>query len=109
MRPRIEGFYLPLVEADSHIITSLDQHFFTGKWRGNCYEGIDAETADFMDALFEQDRYSKGLKVDRNVLDSCFEAWIHVTFDETAFAPGFGGILKPPVRGVGVVTWPNSD
>ena len=50
-----------------------------------------------------------GLKVDRNKLDSCMEAWVHVTFDGTASVPGFGEILTPPAHGSGVVTWPNSD
>ena len=106
---RLEGFYLPLVMTDSPVLASLDEHFFAGKWKGYCNSGIDVETADFMDGLFEQERYSKGLKVDRNKLDDCKEAWVHVTLDELAFAPGCGAVLEPPMHGSGVVTWPNSD
>lgn len=107
---RLEGFYIPLVRSDSPIMASLLMHFFHGKkWQGDCYNGIDVETADFMDDVFRQEFHSKGLKVDRNKLDSCMEAWIHVTFDETAFAPGNAAILAPPIQGSGVVTWPNSD
>ena len=107
--PRLEGFYLPLVMADSPVIASLDEHFFAGKWKGWCDSGIDVETADFMDGLFGQERYSKGLKVDRKKLGDCREAWVHVIFDDTAFAPGYGVILEPPTHGSGVVTWHNSD
>jgi hypothetical protein len=106
--PSLEGFYLPLVMARSPVMASLHEHF-TEKWRSHCYDGIDAETADFMDGLFEQEHCSRGLKVDRSKLDNCLEAWVYVTFDERAFAPGRGAILTPPIQGLGVVTWPNSD
>ncbi|MFT4251280.1 MAG: DUF6210 family protein [Caulobacter sp.] len=107
--PSLEGFYLPLVSAGSPVLAALDQHFHTGKWGGHCHSGFDAETADFMDELFARESSSKGLKVDRERLAECLEAWVHVIFDETAFDPGVGAVLEPPSQGAGVVTWPNSD
>ena len=102
--PEIEGVYLPLqVEADE-----LERHFVGPKWQGWCMEGIDKESADFLDEFLLRNGNTKGIRVDRERLADSWEAWIHVRIsagtgdaDSQQFS-GFG-------EATGVLTWQNSD
>jgi hypothetical protein len=110
-QPALEGIYLPLdADVKPEFKAELDQHFFFGpKYRGHCYNGIDEETASFLDKLFTTEPATNDLQiqVDRSKLQHSMEAWIHVLFknnDEHLFTfPGNDQVLN------GVVTWPNSD
>lgn len=85
------------------------EDFFTGpKWVGGCSNGIDHETADFIDQLFTTTPHLERLRVDRTQLSQSHEAWIYVdvlAITEDVYLQtilGFG-----PRKGV--LTWPNSD
>lgn len=107
--PELEGVFVALHDEDVEQLARLDQHFFYGpKWQGHCYNGIDQETADFLDALLAASPVTRCIAVDRDRLLLSHEAWVHVLFecgdgaDETGRFAGFG-------RGRGILTWPNSD
>lgn len=70
----------------------LAEYFTSEKWHGWCDDGIDSETADFIDKHFEWSEHQI-IKVDRNRLHESCEAWIHVK------------IYYMPA----ILTWPNSD
>ena len=107
--PMAEGVFIPLG------IDTVDQEkelcdYFTGaKWGGWCCEGIDEETAGFIDVLMEKSDLTKSITVDRTRLHDSQEAWVYVDFRNTA-TYGFGGV---EVTGFGickgVLTWENSD
>jgi hypothetical protein len=83
--------------------------FFTGpKWQGWCNDGINEETADFVDAVLGQSPYTRVLKVDRARLADSHEAWIHVTV-EKAVEGADNEIISELSATAGVVTWENSD
>jgi hypothetical protein len=50
LHPEAEGVYLPLGEGNSALALELNEHFET-KWVGWCHDGIDQETAEFIDGL----------------------------------------------------------
>ncbi len=106
--PELEGVFAPLAAP------VLDQQawlrkFFTGrKWRGNCYKGIDEETANFIDSVLIESSRTEILRVNRERLADSHEAWVHVLILEgrgdvdLRLAHGFAGAR-------GVLTWQNSD
>jgi hypothetical protein len=104
--PEMEGVFLPLAGQGSEWQTKLDRHFFySEKYAGHCYRGIDEETARFLDDLLASSPISRGITVDRTRLAESIEAWIHVTIASDAgddAIAGFGGAT-------GVLTWENSD
>jgi len=72
--PEAVGCLVPLDDREypENAGIVLDQ-FFTGeKWGGWCRDGIDEETADFLDDLF-----GPTITVDRTLLGESMEAWIH--------------------------------
>ncbi len=86
----------------------LERHFTGSKWKGNCNNKIDEETADFIDAVLVSSYISKMLKVNRKKLADSFEAWIHVIIspdDRDEYVQEFYGFPS----GFGVLTWENSD
>ncbi|CAN5201816.1 hypothetical protein BH20GEM2_BH20GEM2_10240 [soil metagenome] len=50
LHPEAEGVYVPLGEGNSKLALELNEHFET-KWVGWCHDGIDQETAEFIDGL----------------------------------------------------------
>jgi hypothetical protein len=106
--PAMEGIYIPMQNE------AVDQEgalaaFFTGpKWQGWCNDGINEETADFVDAVLGQSPYTRVLKVDRARLADSHEAWIHVTV-EKAVEGADNEIISELSATAGVVTWENSD
>jgi len=102
----MEGTFVPLQDEDVDQQTMLYEYFTGPKWRGHCYGGIDEETADFLDSVFALSPSSACLKVNREKLAHCGEAWIHVVITpEDARFLLFEGFSSTS----GVATWENSD
>ena len=100
--PEVEGVYVPLNLGWEGDYATLKDHFTGPKWGGWCNNGIDDETADFVDNFLPG-----GLKVDRSRLKDSHEAWIYVVVSnedednrDLAYWWGFSH---------GVLTWENSD
>lgn len=107
-QPEIEGVFAPLNNRLTDQQTKLNDFFTGSKWGGNCYDGIDKETADFVDLVLLESDQTEMLRVDRDKLAESHEAWIHVHILESKKNPdlqdihGFAGSH-------GVLTWLNSD
>ena len=81
-QPVIEGAYIPLETDHPKSVENALMEYFTGpKWRGHCYDGIDEETAEFIDSKLAQANFFPGMKVDRRLLGDSYEAWIHLTLE----------------------------
>ncbi len=102
--PQLEGAFIPLDETKG-FESVLEDHFTGEKWGGHCYKGIDEETADFIDNLLNRSYIAKLLKVDRDRLSDCEEAWIHVIVEREP-AESWPSWSR---GGRGVLTWNNSD
>ena len=106
--PKEEGLYLPLHNA------LLDQEaellgFFTGpKWQGWCCQGIDDETALFVDMVLSKSPYTRMLKVDRSRFKDSHEAWIYVTIEQ-GVDDADEDLFREFPKKAGVLTWENSD
>src|SRR5262249_24428997 len=100
----VEGVFLPLYcEPISHY-PELYNYFYKGKWEGNCANGIDEETANFIDATLSRLPGHSGIKVDRSCMPDSHEAWVHVTVADPStigLLEGFGPLQA-------ILTWPNS-
>lgn len=102
--PDAEGIYVPLGDSPDE----FEVHFYgpDSKWRGRCFDGIDEETARFIDAHLQSRVFGGAvcISVDRVRLADCVEAWVHVVIAENADArlSAHGGKR-------GVLTWRNSD
>ena len=73
LHPHEEGVYAPLQLRES-VQTAITKHFTGRKWRGWCFEGIDEETAQFLDGVFMQSDFLPFLRVDRSRLQDSHEA-----------------------------------
>lgn len=115
--PQQEGLFVPLSTASDRLGTKsicalsdeLYKYFgYHGKWKGHCYNGIDEETAVYMDELFLKYRVTEHLRVDRDKLSESHEAWVHITLHypdpKWAFVEGL-----TPFPQKAIFTWPNSD
>lgn len=115
--PQEEGVFAPLdLEELVQARDDISNHFTGEKWNGYCFEGIDAETASFLDAVFTRTanlpfgltQTLPFLRVDRSRLQESHEAWIYVEVEEPAGVPEHN-----PFAGFGtcraVLTWLNSD
>jgi len=111
----LEGILVPLTTGGSGsqnlsntcpLAIELFDYFFKGsKWKGHCYRGLDEETADHLDALFQKYKSTSFLRVDRTLLSKSKEAWIHVTLH----FPDAGLSLFSVSSKTAILTWPNSD
>jgi hypothetical protein len=104
--PEVEGAFIPIPDHRSEQAYVLKK-FFTGpKCKGWCYDGIDEETARFVDKVLGQSRHTQSLQVNRAKLAESQEAWIHVTVrsdqEPSELWSGFE-------NAVGIITWENSD
>jgi hypothetical protein len=104
--PESEGIYVPAPRA-KEMQEELHRFFYTGpKWRGWCCQGIDEETADFLDELFDDSLGTEALKVNRAKLADSFEAWVHVIVSpDGKVSDMWSGFNDAP----GIFTWENSD
>jgi hypothetical protein len=79
----------------------------------NSDESITAADADAIDSVLARAGWLAGVRVDRQRLAGSYEAWVHVTIDETVAASTImlGGLLEgfEPFPTRAVLVWPNSD
>src|SRR5262245_43932351 len=82
LQPMEEGVFVPLTQTlEGRAIEPerLLYEYFTGpKWRGHCANGIDDETADFIDDVLSKTVDTAFITVDRSRLKDSHEAWVHV-------------------------------
>jgi hypothetical protein len=111
----MEGVYVPLwKEVPDPQETALREHFTVPKWAGHCYDGIDDETADFIDRVLSSSAaYTHNLKVNRQRLKERMEAWVYVNIASTVDDEGNlivnGWDFSYCRTTEGVLTWQNSD
>lgn len=79
---------LPYLEAVNDI---LGNYFCGPKWNGWCCDGIDEETAQFVENVF--DCVIGGVKVDRERFKDSHEAWVYAKWGDRSV----------------VLCWENSD
>ncbi len=100
LHPELEGVYIPLPASG---VGKLESYFTGPKWNGRCYEAIDEETADFVDAILAELGLGSCLRVDRDRFAESWEAWIRVKV-------GMNSVHWLGLnQGDGVLTWENSD
>ena len=116
-----EGYFVPLNVEGINLEEQIHKYFIGEKWKGCCADGIDEETADFIDQVLIQSGFTDYIKVDRSKLNLSHEAWVYVTIIDPTTRPldyvylsdqslvpffyliyGFGNCK-------GILTWPNSD
>ena len=104
--PQVEGVFLSLTHPLISQCKELQEFFVGPRWKGSCYEGIDKETANFIDAILAKSTYTQALKVNRAKLADSHEAWVHVIVSprgqQAELWSGFSNAL-------GIITWENSD
>lgn len=108
LHPEVEGAYVPLVSEMVDQEGELTAYFTGPKWGGWCSDGIDEETADFVDSVLEKSPHTERVKVDRSRLSDSHEAWVHVLLSSTDEDAAFREIDGFPRSGA-VLTWENSD
>ncbi|MCA9882794.1 MAG: hypothetical protein H6670_00310 [Anaerolineaceae bacterium] len=78
MQPAEEGIYVPL-SNDGFNLDQIFYKYFTGpKWMGGCANGIDDETADFIDEQLKTYLPASIIRVDRDRMKDSYEAWVYV-------------------------------
>ena len=106
LQPEIEGVFMPLADEKFDKYHDLKRFFARGNWKGNCYNGINEETAKFVDSILFNLLGTQTVEVDKDKLFESNEAWIYVVaFDDGVTYKqweGFGDAT-------GVLTWMNSD
>jgi hypothetical protein len=115
----VEGVYIPPrndVSHEEHRLlgpgNDLFAYFEGPKHQGTgATSGLDAEDADFIDAILRSNALSDSISVDRTRLRESHEAWVHVLVhreeenqhDLKIFC-GLGPYPRP-----GILTWTNTD
>lgn len=110
MQPEVEGVYIPLFDEvrGSGQENKLYKYFTGSKWGDYCANGIDVETADFIDSILAESYYTKYLTVNRDMLTTCYEAWIYVAISleqKLEDSPLFWNFRGKQA----ILTWSNSD
>jgi hypothetical protein len=112
LHPELEGFAVPIEpNVDDRWPQRIRGHFSGNgsKYAGWCCEGIDEETARFLDNQFLTiDSAFERVRVDRDRLAESYEAWIWVRGVLSAQSVRAGENPKT-TEFRGVLTWPNSD
>lgn len=108
LHPLVEGVFVPVHGDESDMEKRLSEYFTGPKWNGWCCDGIDEETATFVDGVLAQCHLTKEIKVDRNRLRDSHEAWVYVDYANPTEAD-----WRSEISGFGtckaVLTWENSD
>lgn len=108
LSPKLEGAFVPLTNPLVNQQEKLEEYFTGSKWKGHCYNNIDKETADFVDAILALSHLTSRLKVNRDKLNESHEAWIHVVIlpdNREEDLQEFSGFAS----NLGILTWENSD
>jgi hypothetical protein len=82
LRPSEEGIYIPLHDEVNDQEKTFYKYFTGPKWRGWCSNGIDEETAEFVDGVLQKSLSTTMITVDRQRLSDSSEAWIYVLIGE---------------------------
>lgn len=102
--PELEGVYISLGPTPE----SFENHFVgeNSKWKGHCYDGIDDDTARFLETELKSQPLGRidCVTVDRDRLRECEEGWVWVKITENSHP-----LLRPYGGMSGVLTWQNSD
>jgi hypothetical protein len=108
LHPEVEGVCVPLFPEGARLEEKLGD-FFTGpKWQGWCSEGIDSETADYIDTALEESDRTKEMTVNRTRLNDSHEAWIHLNIPDSKTAHELS-IFRGFNQRNAILTWSNSD
>ncbi len=100
---REEGVFVPLETERFEESKALEDYFTGPKWGGWCGEGVDEETAAFIDRTLARLRFDEEfVKVDRARLHESVEAWVYVDVPKDLH---FDGLT--PCKAI--LTWQNSD
>lgn len=101
-----QGFLVPCSQSIA-INNHLYSHFYAGpKYKGHCYDGLDAEDAALIDRLLASVGFGT-LSVDRSVLDKSIEAWVYLKVDPGI--PCFPYCYNSKPTSSVVMIWENSD
>lgn len=103
--PEVEGVYVPLHDGMENQKDELRTYFVGPKWRGHCDDGIDEETASYIDTVLQKTFVTRTLKVDREKMKGSHEAWVWVNIINTENGDIFTGFDTADA----VLTWENSD
>ena len=106
--PSMEGAFVPLMNPNIDQQKVLEDYFTGPTWHGHCYNGIDDETADFVDGVMATSPLTRRLTVHRAMLNDAEEGWIHVCITPDEDAKSFGAFDGFPST-LWVLTWENSD
>jgi hypothetical protein len=117
LRPEFEGVFVPLCNdctlPELVLLSPANElwDYFTGpRWQGTgATNGLQAEDADFIDAVLLKARLFPAIRVDRSRLRESHEAWVYVTIsgEGSSAHPVFSGFA--PYPRAGILTWSNSD
>ncbi len=99
---REEGVFVPLETERFEQASELHKYFTGPKWGGWCGEGIDEETAAFIDRTLAPLRFDEFIRVDRSRLQESVEAWVYVDVPKEPYLSGL-----TPCKAI--LTWQNSD
>jgi len=108
LHPLAEGIFVPIRDDTLDLEKELKDYFVGPKWKGWCSEGIDEETATFVDDVLAKSHLTRDVTVNRNRIIDSHEAWVYVdyrnpkTADWNSEITGFGQCQA-------VLTWENSD
>lgn len=105
--PIERGFYIPLCDSEQKDMEALMNYFTGPKWNGWCCEGIDEETALWLDSWLQKTLPDEHLVVDRQRLSESQEAWIYVIRQDANWSQ-YARIQNVRTFS-GVLTWANSD
>jgi len=108
LHPEVEGAYVPVVNGLIDQEAELTAYFTGPKWGGWCTDGIDEETAEFIDLVLQKSPYTKRIKVDRARLADSHEAWVYVSLSATGDDAALEEADGFPSNAA-VLTWENSD
>ncbi len=101
---RQEGYLVPLAGDVPDKCHQLHKHFTGPKWGGWCSDGIDKETADFIDEVLHHMPGRDEIAVDRTQLGGSWESWIHVRISGKLLS-----LVEHAAPVEAILTWPNSD
>lgn len=101
---KAEGYVVPLAGEQHDILVRLHEHFTGPKWGGWCSNGIDDETADFLENILVKLAHRENISVARARFVDSWESWVHVRINGASNA-----LIENATPTSAILTWPNSD